>query len=148
MQRLGRGKVDLKRHPTKNGGSNRGRSSKYGACRSGLRRESRRKWDGGGPLWENPPLFSGWPTFLENWESDDLIFLPAPHIRVMGSQEREKRGLCLVPLPEALVTLVRFIYLFIYFWFPGPPWLLHWACLKGGDLSTVDPGPTELWLAI
>lgn len=32
--------------------------------------------------------------------------------------------------------------------FPGPPWLLYWACLKRGSLSIVDLGPLELRLAI
>lgn len=47
-----------------------------------------------------------------------------------------------VALPEVLVTLLRF------FWFPGFPWLLHWACLKEGNLCIGDLGPLWFWLAI
>lgn len=110
--------MDLKLHPSKTGwgwGFNRGRSNKYGTCRSGVRRVSRRKWDDGGPLWEDLPLFSGWPTFGENSvDPDDLILLSAPHIGVMGSLGREKRGSVLrVALPEALVTLVGILFCFV-----------------------------------
>lgn len=61
-------------------------------------------------------------------EPDDLI-LSAPHMRVMKPGWREEGSVLSGALPEALVTLVRF------FCFPGPPWLLHWACLKRGNLK-------------
>lgn len=68
----------------------------------------------------NTPLFPGWPTFLEDsMEPDDLILPSVLRMRVMGSLAGERGSVLSVVLPEALVTLVRF------FWFSGPPWLLH-----------------------